>query len=87
VAFHAEAYLITFLIHLSIFTPFFNTGIIPLTTMINYILLYKIRKRVKKILKEKIADEEIATTPRSCLGCLADEISWEIYYLLKENKD
>lgn len=57
--------------------------------MINYILLYKIRKRVKKILKEKIADEEIATTPRSCLGCLADDISWEIYYLLKdkENKE
>ena len=54
--------------------------------MINYILLYKIRKRVKKILKEKIADEEIATTPKSCIGCLADEISWEIYYLLKEIK-
>ena len=54
--------------------------------MINYILLYKIRKRVKKIIKEKIADEEIATTEKSCIGCLADEISWEIYYLLKENK-
>lgn len=54
--------------------------------MINYILLYKIRKRVKKIIKEKIADEEIATTDKSCIGCLADEISWEIYYLLKENK-
>jgi hypothetical protein len=54
--------------------------------MINYILLYKIRKRVKKILKEKIVDEEIATTPKSCIGCLADEISWEIYYLLKEIK-
>ena len=54
--------------------------------MINYILLYKIRKRVKKIIKEKIVDEEIATTDKSCIGCLADEISWEIYYLLKENK-
>ena len=54
--------------------------------MINYILLYKIRKRVKNIIKEKIKDEEIATTDTSCIGCLADEISWEIYYLLKENK-
>ncbi|UCE42910.1 MAG: hypothetical protein JSV17_08165 [Candidatus Aminicenantes bacterium] len=54
--------------------------------MINYILLYKIRKRVKRIIKEKIEDEEIATTEKSCIGCLADEISWEIYYLLKENK-
>jgi hypothetical protein len=55
--------------------------------MINYILLYKMRKRVKRILKEKIADEEIATTEKSCIGCLADELSWEIYYLLKENKE
>lgn len=54
--------------------------------MINYILLYKIRKRVKRIIKEKITDEEIATTEKSCIGCLADEISWEIYYLLKESK-
>ena len=54
--------------------------------MINYILLYKIRKRVKNIIKEKIEDEEIATTDKSCIGCLADEISWEIYYLLKESK-
>jgi len=52
--------------------------------MVNYILLYKIRKAVKKILKDKIEDEELATTPRSCLGCLADDISWEVYYLLKE---
>lgn len=56
------------------------------TVMINYILLYKIRKRVKKIIKDKITDEEIATTDKSCIGCLADEISWEIYYLLKEEK-
>jgi hypothetical protein len=54
--------------------------------MINYILLYKIRKRVKNIIREKIEDEEIATTDKSCIGCLADEISWEIYYLLKEGK-
>jgi hypothetical protein len=54
--------------------------------MINYILLYKIRKRVKNIIKEKIEDEEIATTDKSCIGCLADEISWEIYYLLKDSK-
>jgi hypothetical protein len=52
--------------------------------MVNYILLYKIRKAVKKILKDKIEDEELATTPRSCLGCLADDISWKVYYLLKE---
>ncbi len=69
----------------SIFTGDFVTAIISFfTVMINYILLYKIRKRVKKILKEKIANEEIATTPSSCIGCLADEISWEIYYLLKD---
>jgi hypothetical protein len=52
--------------------------------MVNYILLYKIRKIVKRLLKDKIADDELRTTPRSCLGCLADEISWEIYYLVKE---
>jgi len=55
--------------------------------MVNYILLYKIRRIVKKILKDKIADDEIATTPKSCIGCLADDISWEIYYLLKERED
>ncbi len=54
--------------------------------MINYILLYKMKKRIKRILKEKIADEEIATTEKSCISCLADEVSWEIYYLLKESK-
>jgi hypothetical protein len=56
-------------------------------SMVNYILLYKIRRLVKHILKEKIEDGEIATTPRSCLGCLADEISWEIYYLFKEREE
>jgi hypothetical protein len=55
--------------------------------MINYILLYKIRKKVKRIIKEKILDEELATTEKSCIGCVADEISWEIYYLLKEEKN
>lgn len=55
--------------------------------MVNYILLYKIRRIVKKILKDKIADDEIATTPKSCIGCLADDISWEIYYLLKEREE
>ncbi len=55
--------------------------------MVNYILLYRIRKRVKKLLKDKIADGELATTRTSCLGCLADDISWEIYYLLKEKDE
>jgi hypothetical protein len=55
--------------------------------MINYILLYKIKKKVKSILKAKIADEEIATTPSSCIDCLATDISWEIYYLLKEKEE
>lgn len=55
--------------------------------MVNYILLYKIRKKVKKILKEKIDDDELATTERSCIGCLADDISWEVYYLLKEKEE
>jgi hypothetical protein len=54
--------------------------------MINYIVLYKIKKRIKKILKDKIFEGELATTPTSCLGCVADDISWEIYYLLKEDK-
>lgn len=53
----------------------------------NYIQLYKIRKRVKKILKDKIDDEELATTSKSCVGCVADEISWEIYYLMKEKEE
>jgi hypothetical protein len=55
--------------------------------MINYIMLYKIKKRIKKILKDKIFEGELATTPTSCLSCVADDISWEIYYLLKENKE
>jgi hypothetical protein len=54
--------------------------------MVNYIILYKIRKRVKKILKDKISEGELATTKTSCLGCLADDISWEIYYLMKEKE-
>jgi hypothetical protein len=55
--------------------------------MVDYIFLYKIRKLVKQILKKKIDDGEIATTPRSCLGCLADELSWEVYYLFKEKEE
>jgi hypothetical protein len=55
--------------------------------MVNYILLYKIRKAVKRLLKDKIEDDELATTRRSCIGCLADELSWEIYYLLKDKGD
>jgi hypothetical protein len=55
--------------------------------MVNYILLYKIRRVVKKIIKDKISDDEIATTPKSCIGCLADDISWEVYYLLKEREE
>ena len=42
---------------------------------------------LRMALKEKILDEELATTEKSCLGCVADDISWEIYYLLKENKE
>jgi hypothetical protein len=55
--------------------------------MVNYILLYKIRRIVKKILRDKIDDGELATTPRSCLGCLADDISWEVYYLVREKDE
>jgi len=47
--------------------------------MINYIMLYKIRKKVKKILKEKITEGELETTPTSCLGCVADEIIFYLY--------
>jgi hypothetical protein len=59
----------------------------PGRIMVNYILLYKIRKIVKKILKDKIEDDELATTPKSCLGCLADDISWEVYYLVREKDE
>jgi hypothetical protein len=55
--------------------------------MINYIQLYRIRKVVKRILKDKIDDEELATTPKSCLGCLADDLSWEIYYLIRDKEE
>ena len=66
-----------------------QAGIIPVRDfeMVNYVLLYKIHRIVKKIIKDKIADDEIATTPKSCIGCLADDISWEIYYLLKEKEE
>jgi len=55
--------------------------------MVNYVLLYKIRKIVKQMLKEKISDGELATTEKSCIGCLADDISWKIYYLMKEKEE
>lgn len=55
--------------------------------MINYIQLYRIRKAVKRILKEKLDDDELATTPKSCLGCLADDLSWEIYYLIRDKDE
>ncbi|GEM_PF-444710 len=70
----------------SSFTEVREAGIMP-TEMINYILLYKIRKKVKKIIQDKIEDGELATTEKSCLGCLADDLSWEIYYLLKEKEE
>ena len=54
--------------------------------MINYIQLYRIKKKVKKILKDKISEGELETTEHSCLGCVADDISWEVYYLIKESK-
>jgi hypothetical protein len=55
--------------------------------MVNYILLYKVRRIVKRIIKDKIEDGELATTPKSCLGCLADDVSWEVYYLIKEKDE
>lgn len=57
------------------------------TEMVNYILLYKVRRLVKRIIKDKIEDGELATTPKSCLGCLADDVSWEVYYLLKDKDE
>jgi len=53
--------------------------------MINYVLLYKIKKRVKNILKKEIAEEQLATTEKTCMGCICDDISWGIYYLLKDD--
>ncbi|MBN1271185.1 MAG: hypothetical protein JXB26_02850 [Candidatus Aminicenantes bacterium] len=55
--------------------------------MVNYILLYKIRKCIKSIIKEKIDEGELATTEHSCVGCVVDDLSWEIYYLLKERDE
>lgn len=55
--------------------------------MVNYIQFYKIKKRVKRLIKDKIEDGELATTERSCIDCLASDISWEIYYLLKEKDE
>ncbi len=55
--------------------------------MVNYILFYKIKKRVKRRIKDKSEDDELATTDRSCIEGLASDISWEIYYLLKEKDE
>jgi hypothetical protein len=54
---------------------------------VNYILLYKVKKKVKAMIKDKLALGELATTPSSCLDCLATDISWEIYYLMKEKDE
>jgi len=56
-------------------------------TMINYILLYKIKKKVKAMIKDKITEGEIATTPTSCIDCLATDLSWEVYYIMKEKEE
>ncbi|MGQ9619223.1 MAG: hypothetical protein ACUVUG_09730 [Candidatus Aminicenantia bacterium] len=50
--------------------------------MINFILVYKIRKKIKKILKERERKGEIDFS-KSCLDCVVNEIAWEIYYLLR----
>jgi hypothetical protein len=55
--------------------------------MVNYIQLYKIKKKVKSMLKEKLALGELATTPSSCLDCLATDLSWEMYYIMKEKEE
>jgi hypothetical protein len=56
-------------------------------TMVNYILLYKIKKKVKAMIKDKLALGELATTPSSCLDCLATDLSWEMYYIMKEKEE
>lgn len=53
--------------------------------MINYVLLYKIKKRVKHILKKEISEEQLATTEKTCMGCICDDISWGIYDLIKDD--
>ena len=55
--------------------------------MVNYILLYKIKKRIKTMLRDKISLGELATTPSSCIDCLATDLSWEIYYIMKEKEE
>ncbi len=55
--------------------------------MINYILLYKIRSIIKKFVKDKIQNDEIALTKNSCLSCFITDLSWEIYYLLKDDEE
>ena len=40
-----------------------------------------------KMLKDKLALGELATTPSSCLDCLATDLSWEMYYIMKEKEE
>ncbi len=51
--------------------------------MINFILVYKIRKKIKSILKEKEKKGEIDFS-NTCLDCVVNEIAWGVYYLIKE---
>lgn len=51
--------------------------------MINFILVYKIRKKIKSILKEKEKKGELDFS-NSCLDCVVNEIAWGVYYLIKE---
>jgi hypothetical protein len=46
-----------------------------------------LRTKFDTAIQDKIEDGELATTEKSCLGCLADDLSWEIYYLLKEKEE
>jgi hypothetical protein len=39
------------------------------------------------MIKDRITEGEIATTPSSCIDCLATDLSWEIYYIMKEKEE
>lgn len=53
--------------------------------MINFILIYRIRKKIKSILKEKEKKGEIDFS-NSCLDCIVNELAWGVYYLIKEKE-
>jgi hypothetical protein len=53
--------------------------------MINFILVYKIRRKIKSILKEKEKKGEINFS-NTCLDCIVNEIAWGVYYLIKEKE-